>query len=142
MKHIMRSKTYDYLHTDVRAIRTAVFVEEQGFVHEFDETDERCQFIVLYDGDAPAATGRFFPGEQEREYVIGRVAVMKDYRGRGLGRQVVEEAERIIRKLGASSVMLSAQVRARGFYESMGYRTEGDIYLDEYCQHVTMRKKL
>lgn len=139
---MMRSKIYDYLQEDVKSIRTAVFMEEQHFVHEFDEMDENCRFIVLYDGELPAATCRFFPGEQEQEYIIGRIAVMRDHRGRGLGRQVVEEAESIIRELGGTAVKLSAQVRARGFYESMDYAAEGEVYLEEYCQHVTMRKKL
>lgn len=68
---------------DARVIRQSVFVEEQGFEYEFDDIDETALHLVLYDeNDNPCATGRlFFDGCMK----IGRIAVMKEYRGQSLG---------------------------------------------------------
>ena len=72
---------------DARAIRQSVFVEEQGFEYEFDDIDEIALHLVLYDeNDNPCATGRlFFDGCMK----IGRIAVMKEYRGQSLGSEVI-----------------------------------------------------
>ena len=72
---------------DARAIRQSVFVEEQGFEYEFDDIDETALHLVLYDeNDNPCATGRlFFDGCMK----IGRIAVMKEYRGQSLGSEVI-----------------------------------------------------
>jgi GNAT superfamily N-acetyltransferase len=78
-------KKYDYLHSDIVFIRTEVFVKEQEFEEEFDTIDNDCTFFVMYDGDKPIATCRYFVCEDDSEgYHIGRIAVMKEYRGKGL----------------------------------------------------------
>lgn len=53
-------KTYSSLPADAVFIRQKVFVEEQGFQDEFDETDQKAQHIVLYMDSFPAAVCRFF----------------------------------------------------------------------------------
>lgn len=80
---------------------------------------------------------------QKREagvWTIGRVAVMKPYRKQGLGAEVVRELEQAAKAYGAKLFSLSAQLRAQGFYEAIGYRAYGETYLDEYCPHVAMTK--
>ena len=127
---------------DAYHVRIPVFVEEQGFSAglEKDEIDARAWHLVLFDGERPVATGRFF--EENGSWHIGRVAVLKDYRACGLGRRLMEGMERKLRELGAKEVRLSAQCRAMGFYESLGYQSEGGEYLDEFCPHRDMRKCL
>lgn len=126
---------------EARTIRQAVFVEEQGFHNEFDEIDPDALHIVLWIDSEPAATGRTFPKESEAGvWTIGRVAVMKPYRKQGLGAEVVRELEQAAKACGAQLFSLSAQLRAKGFYEAIGYRAHGETYLDEYCPHVTMTK--
>ena len=108
---------------EAKAIREEVFMKEQGFQVEFDDTDrEACQ--------------------GEGVYAIGRVAVRKEGRGKQLGRAVMEAMEQKARQLGAKSIQLSAQVQARGFYEKLGYRAYGQEYLDEHCPHIAMEKTL
>ncbi|MDU7338848.1 MAG: GNAT family N-acetyltransferase [Clostridium sp.] len=126
---------------DAKAIRHTVFVEEQGFRNEFDEIDPIAHHIVVYIENTPVATGRVFAGKGE-EYIIGRIAVVRPYRGEGFGRIVVENLENQARVLGAKAVMLSAQTQARGFYESLGYDADGEVYLEEHCPHVKMKKCL
>ncbi len=147
----MLIKKYNYMHDDVVLIRTVVFVDEQDFKEEFDDIDNKCTFLVMYDEDKPVAMCRYFPESLKHSeveetaddvYVIGRIAVMKEYRGKGLGRVIVEEAEKQVRALGAKEAVLSAQTRASEFYEKLGYVGEGDVYYEEWCEHILMRKKL
>ena len=123
-----------------RAIRQAVFIKEQGFQHEFDEIDRTAvEALVLEDG-RPVATGRTFP--ESDGWTIGRVAVRRDCRGKGLGAAVVRALEAEAVKRGARRLALHAQVRVRGFYESLGYHAEGSEFLDEFCPHIRMTKEV
>lgn len=125
---------------EARQIREAVFVKEQGFTMEFDETDKSAFHAVIFDGEKPIATGRLF--RENDGFVIGRIAVIKEYRGKSVGSLVVGVLEREAEQQGAAEVSLSAQLRAEGFYERLGYKSHGDIHMDEFCPHVTMTKKL
>lgn len=126
---------------DAAALRKQVFMEEQGFEHEFDGIDEKAIHAVLYLDGEPVATGRAYVNEQ-RDYTIGRVAVKKQYRGRGMGEQIMRALEEEIKNRGGKLVQLSAQLRAKGFYEKQGYQALGEEYLDEFCPHVKMVKQL
>lgn len=126
---------------DAARIRREVFMDEQGFVNEFDDLDPVSTHIVAYAGGEPAGTCRIIP-EEGGECALGRLAVLRSYRGSGVGSEIVREAERVAASMGFDCISLSAQVRVRGFYESLGYVAHGDEYLDEYCPHVTMRKRL
>ncbi|HHX71685.1 MAG TPA: GNAT family N-acetyltransferase [Clostridiales bacterium] len=125
-----------------RNIRKLVFEDEQGFIDEFDEIDEMAYHLVLMAEDRPVACGRIFPADEPDTFKLGRLAVLKEYRGLGLGVKTVLALEEKAKSLGAKGIMLSAQERARGFYESLGYKAEGDIYYEEYCPHIKMTKTL
>ncbi|SCP95880.1 GNAT family N-acetyltransferase [Anaerobium acetethylicum] len=127
---------------DARLIRQAVFVEEQGFVNEFDDIDGYATHIVIYDEGIPAATGRVFTKECNDIYTIGRVAVMKAFRGRSLGAEVIGRLEKAAADKGAREIVLSAQERVKGFYERLGYQEVGEVYMDESCPHIRMTKSL
>lgn len=128
------------------ALRKAVFVDEQGFENEFDEIDSRAWHLLAVDGDAVLAAARVFfedePAKSRKEYHIGRICVSRSERGKGLGRELLCEAERFCREQGGRYLALGAQCRAASFYEKCGYEVCGDEYLDEYCPHVPMRKDL
>lgn len=123
-------------------IRKTVFVDEQKFVDEFDETDGIATHFVMFDGDKPVGCARAFYDENENAYHIGRVAILKEYRGRHLGEKIMLFAENELKKQGADRVTLSAQVRASGFYKSVGYTPYGEEYFDQYCPHIAMEKRL
>lgn len=130
------------LSPEAAMIRKAVFMEEQGFQNEFDHLDEIAFHLVLYADDAPAAVARLFAQEGSKTYVIGRIAVLPQYRGLRLGNRILKEAEQFAKKNGADKLMLSAQCRVQRFYEKNGYVASGDVYLDEFCPHIHMEKKL
>nr|MDE5742089.1 GNAT family N-acetyltransferase [Oscillospiraceae bacterium] len=130
-------KFYSVLPEEAKIIRNEVFVEEQGFRDEFDDNDKKCLHIVLFDGDTPIATGRIFPENgRGNTYIAGRIAVRNSYRGKNVGAEVMKLLESKAKELGAEILAVSAQCRAQGFYEKMGYTANGDIYLDEHCEHI------
>lgn len=121
------------------AIRRAVFVEEQGFAaeSEFDEIDAAALHVLVTEGGRPAATARLY--QQGGEWHIGRVAVMGEFRGKGIGslamRMLMQKAE----DLGASVVHVGAQRRAEAFYAALGFSACGEEYLEEGVAHVPMK---
>ncbi|MGN0502915.1 MAG: GNAT family N-acetyltransferase [Ruminococcus sp.] len=133
-------KVTDTLSEDEKMIRETVFIEEQNFKIEFDDIDEIATHIVMYLDTQPVGCCRLY--KQENEYHIGRIAVLKPYRGKGYGEKILLHAESVAKEKGADTIKLSAQVRASGFYEKLGYKKYGEIYFDEYCEHIAMKKEI
>lgn len=129
------------LSQDARIIRQEVFVEEQGFHHEFDEIDSWAWHLVLYENGQAAGCCRLFSSNQPEVYILGRLAVRKSCRGRQYGEWLVREAEAWLRGRQVKR-LAAAQVRVRPFYEKLGFIASGDEYLDEYCPHIHMEKEL
>ena len=138
----MEIKTYPTLPKEAADIRIAVFVDEQGFQEEFDDADKTCIHLVAFDGDTALGTCRYHPYDDKGCYLIGRIAVSRTHRGRGIGGMLVTEAERQIKALGGTRTHIGAQVRAMPFYASLGYIPVGDRYMDEHVEHQGMEKDL
>lgn len=136
----MHSNIYDKLPEEAQEIREEVFMKEQGFCDEFDETDMHAKHLVLYDENIPIATCRFYKRDLSEDYIIGRIAVIKQYRGRNIGACLLAEAEAEIRKMGGKRIFLHAQKRVEKFYEKQGYSGYGEIDLDENRPHIWMKK--
>lgn len=122
-------------------IRKRVFVDEQGFNDEFDDIDAIAYHVVLFVKNRYAATGRLYSGENGAMH-IGRVAVLREFRGMSLGSLVIAVLEKKALDSGFNKVELSAQVRVMEFYKKLGYIAEGEEYMDEDCPHIKMVKKL
>ncbi len=127
---------------DAYKVRVSVFVDEQGFRDEFDEIDGYAYHIAAYDGNKVVGSGRLFSEHNNNEYHIGRIAVLSEYRGKNVGKAIMTEIERFAAEIGAECIVLSAQRRARGFYEKLGYIAYGEEYLDENYPHIDMKKNL
>ncbi|WP_339350579.1 GNAT family N-acetyltransferase [Bifidobacterium indicum] len=137
----MRYEVSERIPEDARSIRRAVFMDEQGFHHEFDRTDDVSLHIVAYEDDDPAGVCRIFP-DRGNTWTLGRLAVLKPYRGRHLGAGLVGKAEDTARSHGADRLTLHAQERVADFYRSLGYKDTGIHDLDEGCPHMWMDKSL
>ena len=135
----MEIKIYDYLHQDVKNIREQVFIEEQGFNEEFDDIDQACFFLVVYENKLPLGTLRYF--KENDKWYIGRVAVKKEARGKHLGSLLMDKAESLL-KHQTDKIYLEAQVRASHFYKSLGYRKTDQTHDDEGVLHVLMYKEI
>ena len=125
---------------EVAALRTRVFVEEQGVPPEVeqDAADATAVHAVSRDPSGRLlATGRLL--ERDGRAVIGRMAVDAAARGSGHGAAVLDELHRQALARGLTEVELHAQVSARGFYERAGYTAVGGEYEEAGIVHVTMR---
>ena len=110
---------------------------------EFDEHDgDGTRYIVLLDDGYPVATCRFYELGVE-SMVLGRVVVLPEYRGSGLGRMVVEEAERWIAELGYREVVIDSRLVAVPFYEKLGYAAiDGAVVKSGAFDCIRMRKHI
>lgn len=138
-------KVFDSATDESKNIRFTVFCDEQGVEksHEIDEFDKvgKAKHIIVYNDSKAVATSRFYK-ENGDMWHAGRIAVLKEMRGTGCGRKVLEIAENEMKKCGAKEVFISAQTQAQGFYEALGYKAYGDIYPEEDIPHIAMKKEL
>ncbi|MGM9960845.1 MAG: GNAT family N-acetyltransferase [Allobaculum sp.] len=126
-----------------KMIRQKVFVEEQGFQNEFDEIDSFATHFVLVDENHSAlGTCRVFWDEAMNSYLLGRLALVKEARGKKLGSLMVGEALEFVRKQGGHQALLHAQCRASAFYTGLGFEAYGAIEEDEGVPHIWMKKEL
>lgn len=126
--------------TLLRPLRTRVFVEEQGVPAELemDDRDADCvHAIALQDGHA-IATGRLLPAEAGVAR-IGRMAVLAEWRGRGLGARVLACLMQAARERGDRAIELHAQLHAAPFYDRLGYERVGEVYEEAGIPHLNMR---
>ncbi|MDR3052160.1 MAG: GNAT family N-acetyltransferase [Oscillospiraceae bacterium] len=123
------------------AVRRAVFVDEQGFAaeNEVDAFDPLSWHMVLWETERPVATGRIY--WHAGDFHIGRVCVLHDRRGTGLGDLLMRLLLCKALDHSARNVVLAAQVQAMGFYAKYGFAPEGPRYEEEGGLHQTMRTK-
>ena len=122
------------------SIREAVFVVEQGVPVELelDGRDAACRHVLALDPeDRPIGTARM-----EDYGHIGRIAVLRDWRKRGVGSQLLTTLLDVARQAGLESVDLDSQVHAIGFYEAHGFRARGEVFLDAGIPHRNMQASL
>jgi len=121
-------------------IRFAIFVGEQNVPPgiELDEKDAACVHAIAYDDAGKAiGTGRLLPDGH-----IGRMAVVKDWRRRGVGAELLEALIAEAKRRGHKEVVLSAQLQALEFYRVHGFIAEGKVYEEAGILHQQMRKVL
>jgi predicted GNAT family N-acyltransferase len=128
---------------EVAALRTRVFVDEQGVPPEIEQDAEDATAVHVLSRDAGervVATGRLLV--RGGSAVIGRMAADPAVRGRGHGSAVLAELHREAVRRGVTEVELHAQLPARRFYERAGYTAVGEVYEEAGIAHVTMRRRL
>ena len=133
---------------DAHAVRRAVFIREQGVAEaeEMDGRDGDASHVVAYapraeGGHEPVGTARLRvpePGVAKPE----RVAVLRAYRGAGIGRALMRAVERDAREQGCERARLHAQTAVESFYRDLGYRATGDAFEEAGIAHVAMEKPL
>ncbi len=125
------------------ALRRDVFVREQQVPEslEQDEWDETATHFLAYVSDAAVGTARFRL-IAPKVAKVERVAVLSRYRGRGIGRALMETVERHAAESGVSEIVLHSQDHAVPFYEKLGYRVQGAPFMDAGIPHRKMSKRL
>ena len=128
------------------ALRIEVFVREQNVPVELELDDKdhsmNTVHIGYFNGDKLIGVARLVDMDKDVIH-IGRVAIDREYRGRGIGHELIIGCENIAQQILKRKIIieLSAQIQAEKFYESLGYNRVNDkIYLDAGIEHVDMRK--
>lgn len=137
--HIIRT-TWQESETALRALRTAVFVQEQHVPEtlEWDEFDpEAVHFLALDDAGQPVGCVRLLASGQ-----ISRLCVAEPLRNQGIGRHLLYAVEEEARAQGMDELFLHAQTHATGFYEAEGFMVNGGIFLEADIPHRQMIKEL
>jgi predicted GNAT family N-acyltransferase len=138
---MLKTQTMDWneARAEAEPIRFAVFVDEQKVPveMELDEHDAVCVHVIARDEGRAVGTGRLLPDGH-----IGRMAVLKGWRGKGVGAAMLKVLVGVARERGDQEVVLSAQTHALGFYRKHGFVGEGPEYPDCGIPHQDMRRKL
>ena len=124
---------------EAKRIRFTVFVQEQAVPPELemDEHDAQCVHALAYRDGRAIGTGRLLPDGH-----IGRMAVLKEWRGHGAGRAMLRRLIAAARARGDREVLLSSQVHALDFYRAEGFQPEGAVYEEAGIPHLAMRLAL
>ncbi|ERP96142.1 GNAT family acetyltransferase [Acinetobacter sp. COS3] len=127
--------SWDQLQQDAKLIRELVFISEQNITEqdEWDDQDAISQHFVVYEQKQPIATARLLVNNS-----VGRVAVLKTYRGQGIGRLIMLEIIAYAQAQKRPSLQLSSQVHAISFYEKLGFSIQGDEYDECGIPHIEM----
>jgi predicted GNAT family N-acyltransferase len=120
------------------AIRMRVFVKEQGVPQEIemDRDDKRAFHFLALEGNKAVGTARVVM--RHRSAKIGRMAVLKRYRRRGIGTKLLKRAIVTANKQGTQKIYLHAQVPVIGFYEAMAFRCIGSVFREAGIPHRKM----
>lgn len=121
------------------AIRIKVFVEEQNvpLEEEHDAYDETATHFGVFIDQLLVGTGRLVL--QNDTGKIGRIAILPDYRGKGLGSGLIRSIIALGQDRGLEKFVLGAQLQALKFYQNLGFEAEGDVFQDGGLPHKTMR---
>ncbi|WP_394235362.1 GNAT family N-acetyltransferase [Niallia oryzisoli] len=127
---------------DAFAIRKKVFVEEQQVPpeEEIDKLESESTHFILYINEEPAGAGRFRTVDGYGK--VERICVLKDYRGTGAGKAIMEKIEAYAKKEGFTRLKLNAQTHAIPFYSRLGYEVTSEEFLDAGIPHKTMMKEI
>jgi predicted GNAT family N-acyltransferase len=124
------------------AIRYAVFVEEQGISAdlEIDDYDPIAEHALAFvDGQCVATARIYLDAQDPSKAKIGRMAVLKDFRGQGIGTALVGEVIRAGMMQGASVFELHAQQSAVPFYAKLQFKPDGALFDEVGIPHQCMR---
>jgi len=136
----VRISSWNDAQNAARRVRFAVFVEEQGVPAdiELDEWDAASEHAIAVDAAGrPIATGRLLPDGH-----VGRMAVLPDWRRRGVGAAILEALLARAMDRGIERAILNAQTHARGFYARFGFAQVGGEFMEAGIPHITMERPL
>ena len=125
-------------HAQLKNIREKVFIQEQKVTPqlEWDGMDEKAIHFLVFNDKAAIGCARAIVIKDHMQ--LGRMAVLKEYRGQGIGGALIEKAMTIAKLNQLSAIYISAQCHAIDFYKKFGFEVTSDIYLDAEIPHRDM----
>ena len=142
-----KSKTFEQLTKEelyaILRMRAEIFVMEQNCVYlDLDNNDQFCYHLMAMDGERLVASMRIVPlgVESETEGSIGRIVVAKDYRGTGLGHELVERGIQLYNEVVGKEhpIVIHAQSQLEKFYSAHGFVATSAPFLFEGLPHTMM----
>ncbi len=129
---------------DALLVRHHVFVHEQQVPEELetDEYEDMSIHFIAYHLNSPIAAARIREYLGEKTAKVERVAVLKEYRGTGIGASLMVYIELEARNNGFNTLRLNAQQHAEAFYSKLGYVTISEPFIEAGIEHITMKKKI
>ena len=126
----------------VFALRFEVFVDEQNVPPEIeiDEKDDNAIHIIAEEEGVTVGCARAVLSENSA--YIGRIAVKKNLRGRHIGLQICRFVIDYCEEQGCKYIWLNAQVQAQGFYEKLGFKSEGEPFMEAGIEHIKMSMEI
>ncbi|HET6369942.1 MAG TPA: GNAT family N-acetyltransferase [Nitrospiria bacterium] len=123
-------------------LREEVFVLEQKvpLEVELDDEDDRATHLIAREGREVVGTARLVVKGTAGK--VGRMAVKREWRKKGVGERLMETLIPLARERGVSSLVLHAQTSAVPFYKKQGFRTEGEKFIEAGIQHIAMRREV
>ena len=124
-------------------LRSEVFVVEQDCVYQdIDGKDQKALHVLGYEGESIVAYTRIFPPSfYFEEAAIGRVVVKEETRKKKYGHDILDASKKAVQEhFNTSRIKLSAQTYLIRFYESHGFSTTGEGYLEDGIPHIAMVK--
>ena len=124
--------------SQLKNIREKVFIQEQKVTPqlEWDGMDEKAIHFLVFNDKAAIGCARAIVIKDHMQ--LGRMAVLKEYRGQGIGGALIEKAMTIAKLNQLSAIYISAQCHAIDFYKKFGFEVTSDIYLDAEIPHRDM----
>ncbi|MDX2240940.1 MAG: GNAT family N-acetyltransferase [Leptolyngbyaceae cyanobacterium bins.302] len=127
----------------IHKIRYLVFQIEQGVdpTLEFDDKDEEASHVLVYWNQKAIGTTRIrFLNEQTVK--LERFALLKEARGLGIGRRMMEFILDWLHQTAVEVVVMNAQIAVKEFYEKFGFVPEGNVFEEAGIPHIRMKKLL
>ncbi len=118
-------------------LRSQVFVMEQKILYlDTDFKDQKSVHYFIMDGDRMVSYVRLIPPKIKfEEYALSRVATLKDYRGQGIARRLIED---VMAEIKGHPIRISGQAYLRKYYEKLGFKVVRGPYIEEDILHYEM----
>ena len=128
---------------DAHFVRRQVFMLEQNVSEEEEmirDEDINSHHLVFYSNDEPIATGRIL--FKSSQVFLGRIAVLKQFRGCGIGLKLTQELINKTNQLGVQTLHIHSQTYALDFYKKLGFEPFGEEFLDAGIKHYNMKLEI
>ena len=132
-------KSWKEAEVDAFLVRQEVFILEQGVPAELelDELDSSAAHVLAYQDAHCIGTGRLL-NLSAKQAQIGRMAVLAKFRGKGIGKQILQKLVDLAASQGVLEIILHSQVSAIPFYGKLGFQAQGDVYEEAGIPHRNM----
>ena len=129
---------------DAMTVRDKVFAKEQGYLtgSRRDRQDDTAWFANVYHNGVTVATSRMVYSDVNKERIVGKIAVLENYRKCGFGRKMLSALEKIALEEGANKLLVNAQKQAVPFYKKYGFENCGITYIEDNIEMIKMQKHI